>query len=766
MKTTQSIKHYFILCVILTFGTIKNSYAQLGFCSGNSGDTIFTENFGTGTTNNPLPAGTTNYNYSNGYPDDGFYTVTNGTFGNPFDWHETTDHTPGDTNGKCLIVNAGFTAGEFYRTTITGLCETTTYEFSAWLLNVLKIPGFCSQQSTEIPVNVKFEIWDGTDSNLLASGDTGDIFGTTTPQWEEYGLVFQTLAGQSTVILKMINNGQGGCGNDLAIDDIEFKSCGDVITITDSNNNDSSEICSVDAPYNTTLTVTPDFSVYSSHFYQWQQSTDGINWIDISGETNQTLSVSVSTTTIFRAKVAEVQVNLNNPQCVSFSNEYEVIVNQLPQEPVGECWETVTLNTMTCSWDVTGTQPQEPTTLCWEIATFNDTTCTWEVTGTQPQEPATECWETTAFNTTTCMWEVTGTQPQQPSTECWEATNFNTTTCAWEVTGTQPQEPSTECWETAIFNSTSCLWEVTGNQPQEPATECWETSNFNLTTCSWEVTGTQPQEPATECWETATFNSTLCQWEVMGSQPPAPNLECWQTTEFNNDTCQWDIFGEQPGSIETFDVILCKDTTITLTAITTIDMPSFDWSTGDMSQSIDVDSQGVYTVDISGENCAFETLIFNVTLVEPPVIQSIETQNQNIIVTLQNEGNYLFSLDNINFQRDNTFPLVEGGLYTIYVINEDCNYLTSAQHLHFYIPKYFTPNGDGNHDTFSLSGIEFFGESEVAIFDRYGKLLANAKNRSFFWDGRYNNQLMPTADYWYKITIDGDTFTGHFTLKR
>ena len=113
---------------------------------------------------------------------------------------------------------------EFYRTTVSGLCEGTTYQFSAWVLNLVKVGGFCS---SPIPINVKFEIWDSTNTNVLASGDTGDISAGTSPNWETYGLVFQTLVGQNEVILKMINNGKGGCGNDLAIDDIEFKSCGE-----------------------------------------------------------------------------------------------------------------------------------------------------------------------------------------------------------------------------------------------------------------------------------------------------------------------------------------------------------------------------------------------------------------------------------------------------------------------------------------------------------------------------------------------------------
>ena len=88
-----------------------------------------------------------------------------------------------------------------------------------------------------IPINVRFEIWDITDTNLLASGDTGNVSGSTSPDWLQYGLVFQTEPGQTAVILKMINNGIGGCGNDLAIDDIVFKTCGDFISIIDTFNN-------------------------------------------------------------------------------------------------------------------------------------------------------------------------------------------------------------------------------------------------------------------------------------------------------------------------------------------------------------------------------------------------------------------------------------------------------------------------------------------------------------------------------------------------
>ena len=112
---------------------------------------------------------------------------------NVLNWHELPeDHTPDDIKGKFLIIQADEVSGEFYQTTVSGLCETTTYEFSAWVMNLVIANSFCSSQpGGTIPINVRFEIWDITgNTDLLASGNTGDIIETSNPNWQDYGLVF------------------------------------------------------------------------------------------------------------------------------------------------------------------------------------------------------------------------------------------------------------------------------------------------------------------------------------------------------------------------------------------------------------------------------------------------------------------------------------------------------------------------------------------------------------------------------------------------
>ncbi len=317
----------------IVFGYAPSLFAQLGFCEGNSGSPIFTEDFGTGITNGPaLPAGTTTYTYVNGAPDDGSYTISSNTAGY-FDWFNTQDHTPNDVSGKFFIVNASFIAGEFFRRTIDGLCENTSYEFSSWLMNLHPRSGVgCSGNG--IPINVKFQIWDSTDSNLLASGDTGDILDKTSPVWEQYALLFTTVPGQSSVILKMINNGSGGCGNDLAIDDIVFRSCGDLIPLSNNANETSIYACEDDGPVSTTIRASPDFSIFSSHFFQWQESTDAINWTDIPGETTDTYTTPlINNDRYYRVKVSEDLVNISNNLCNVISEVFEIILVPTPNPP-------------------------------------------------------------------------------------------------------------------------------------------------------------------------------------------------------------------------------------------------------------------------------------------------------------------------------------------------------------------------------------------------------------------------------------------------
>lgn len=334
-----------LFLLICCFGCLEIQ-AQLGFCEGSKGDPIFHEDFGGGTGwGEPFPEGITSYTFIEGRdPYDGEYTISDSpgiTFGT---WYSNLPETT-HSNGKALIVNADFTAGQFYRAQISGLCENTTYEFSAFLINLHKPnTGVC--QGGDIPINVGFEIWDGTDSVLLKSGNTGEIPSSSPATWEQYALTFSSQPGQNTVILKMYNNGEGGCGNDLAIDDIIFRSCGDLTNITsDKGENDVYRVCEEETPATISLTAEPDNSVYEQHFFQWQHSADGENWQNIPGENRAIFSEnSINTTTYFRVKVAEDALNLLSNECSSASKPFQVEVIETPGAPISKGDEEICRN--------------------------------------------------------------------------------------------------------------------------------------------------------------------------------------------------------------------------------------------------------------------------------------------------------------------------------------------------------------------------------------------------------------------------------------
>ncbi len=306
-----NIRVIFLLLIVLAY---NQSVAQL--CQGSLGDPIVNITFSSG--NNPGPslsAATTNYNYFAGdCPDDGFYGVRNST-SNCFSstWHSLfKDHT-GNASGYFMLVNASLNPSYFYVDTVRGLCSNTTFEFAAWIVNVLK-PQSCL--GSGIQPNLTFTIAK-TDGTVLHTYNTGFIPSDFSAQWKQYGFFFTTPAGVSDVVLSIYNNSRGGCGNDLALDDITFRPCGPLITTSiDGYSSDSIFYCEQTAR-SFTLHATLS-SGYINPAYQWQQSTDGINWTDIAGATNTTYTANVSANDegSFRYRLAAGErANFNSIKC-------------------------------------------------------------------------------------------------------------------------------------------------------------------------------------------------------------------------------------------------------------------------------------------------------------------------------------------------------------------------------------------------------------------------------------------------------------------
>ncbi len=622
---------FFLLAAFFLF--LNPAFAQLGFCEGSKGDPIFQEDFGSATGYGPpLATGITNYNFVSQDPQDGEYTVSTIIGRQIQSWHSSF---PNNTvsNGRALIVNAGFTSGRFYRTEISGLCENTTYEFSAYLMNVFN-PTSNACPTGEIPINVRFEIWDETDTELLKVGSTGAIYGTASPKWEQFALTFKSEAGQNNVILKMFNNGDGGCGNDLAIDDIIFRSCGDLTTINTSGDvNTGLVVCEEDAPVSITLEATPDNSVYKTHAYQWQESINDEDWVDIAGANQEQLSITMlSNSKYFRVRVAEDMVNLNNNLCNSVSESFYINILKKPMTPVSQGDKLI------CSGE------EIPVLM---VSTLANTIVNW-----------------------------------------YDA----------EVGGTLLKE-----------NSISF-------QPNSEGVYYAEALNADA--------------------------------DCDASDRVAIKVEIISVPVLEDEELQ-----------------LCPDSSITLDA--QVEGYTYSWNTGETSQAISVSESGTFQVEVfTAEGCsAIKT--FLVKPVDKAEIARVDSDENTIIITAENPGEFEYSLDGVNFQESNTFLNVPSGVYTAYMRDLSACNTVSLEFPHIVVLKMISPNGDGYNDLFRLNGLEFFPDSEILIFDRYGKLLKSGNGLNFSWDGTLNAVNLPASDYWYHIIIEGyATLKGHFSLLR
>ena len=210
------------------------------------------EDFGTGVyPGAPLPAGQTSYNYNAPaqpaiFPDileDGDYVLATNSQQGFENWASIGDNTTG--TGYMMLVNADDDqSGEFYRRQVS-LSPNEDYQFSAHLVNVNSQSDFdfCTANEGGLALpNVTLQI-ENNSGVILASIETGDIPFNPIPAWEEYTLLFSTDATTSSVNVVLVNNSLGGCGNDLALDDITFR-----IAITVEAFDDSVTVQNTDTP--------------------------------------------------------------------------------------------------------------------------------------------------------------------------------------------------------------------------------------------------------------------------------------------------------------------------------------------------------------------------------------------------------------------------------------------------------------------------------------------------------------------------------------
>ena len=299
-------------------------------------------------------------------------------------------------------------------------------------------------------------------------------------------------------------------------------------------------------------------------------------------------------------------------------------------------------------------------------------------------------------------------------------------------------------------------------------------------------------------WAAVTNIATGCQktgsFEAIVEQLPEPEI----TTLNNINTICVDF---------TDNVVI---RVLTLTAInntvyldpTTIPTPSFEYHWFEDGVEVGVSTTNTYTIiqplndttssmftvemiNMTTLGCSQSSANFEVIQSGPAVlatgtigytVTNAFEQSQTITVTVEGFGTYQYSLDEGPRQDSNVFENVSLGNHFITVWDSEGGLVYSCDNLIIEevqiidYPHYFTPNGDGIHDTWNIVGLKGQADAKIYIFDRYGKLLKQISSTGQGWDGTFNGKLLPSTDYWFTVdfleTVTSRQFKAHFSLKR
>ncbi len=203
---------------------------------------------------------------------------------------------------------------------------------------------------------------------------------------------------------------------------------------------------------------------------------------------------------------------------------------------------------------------------------------------------------------------------------------------------------------------------------------------------------------------------------------------------------------------------------------------NYYWSTGQNTQSITVNTSGIYVVTVTNNQGCKSKDTVTVAYNTSPVINILKDTaicNQSSVsinATYPGAISYLWS-DGFNSPRHN---ISAGHYWVIYTMNTTCtandSFNVTVKQVTYVdaLPNIVTPNNDGKNDFIDF-GVYQFPTMQLYIYDRWGTKIYESNDTRCIWS--------PTCDdgtYFYILTYNADcdnnnetkTLKGFFTILR
>ncbi|MBC8172868.1 MAG: gliding motility-associated C-terminal domain-containing protein [Chitinophagales bacterium] len=291
--------------------------------------------------------------------------------------------------------------------------------------------------------------------------------------------------------------------------------------------------------------------------------------------------------------------------------------------------------------------------------------------------------------------------------------------------------------------------------------------------CTTEFPLTLSSEPGYTDYEWTTGAYTM---SIVISEPGLYICEASNICTYQIDTFQ--IGALDPAGINIDlgnDTLICSNEAWEMTLDATNDFDTYTWSTGETTQTISVEEEGVYSVSaenicgIWADGIVIEAgpILVKPDLGEDLVLCDEDGFNSVIFTAPEQECTYLWqsgeTTQSIEVHEPN-LVWVECknicGKVRDTVIVKLCTWL--------YVPNAFSPNGDGINDLFTLVAYPNVELISFTIYNRWGEILFETSDIKDSWDGTFNGESMPMETYVYYLEFDEYGFVsrkkGSFTL--
>jgi len=205
----------------------------------------------------------------------------------------------------------------------------------------------------------------------------------------------------------------------------------------------------------------------------------------------------------------------------------------------------------------------------------------------------------------------------------------------------------------------------------------------------------------------------------------------------------------------------------------------YEWKFNDVLQSNNANyyttsQAGKYDVKVSVGTCIGESNM-DITLKPIPVIdlpsvyKFCPDTDGEIMLDAGPANTYKWSPGGETTQ---TIKVKSQGYYTLTVTNDaDCSnsdktFVRELCPPRLFVADAFSPNYDGTNDMFNVYGIHI-GTFKLLIFNRWGEVIFESKDKDYFWNGIYKDDIMPIGVYPWVITYEGDSpeFHGPYKLE-